>query len=77
MTIWAILPAAGIGRRMGSITPKQYLTLNGAPVLAHSLRKLAAIPAIKNTVVVLHPDDSQFATLGLQSIGSVTTAIGG
>jgi len=67
MTIWAILPAAGIGRRMGSSTPKQYLPLNGVPVIAHSLKKLSSIAAIGKIVVVLHPDDSDWSKLKLKS----------
>jgi len=63
MTIWAILPAAGIGRRMGSITPKQYLTVNGTPVISCALQRLAAVSAIEKIVVVLHPDDKYWQTL--------------
>ena len=57
MTIWAVLPAAGIGRRMGSTIPKQYLTINSEPLLLHSLRRLSAVSAIKKIVVVIHPED--------------------
>ena len=77
MTIWAILPAAGIGRRMASTTPKQYLDLNGVPVIAHSLQKLASIAAISKIVVVLHPSDSRFASLSLQQSGKIVTTLGG
>ncbi len=57
MTIWALLPAAGIGRRMESNTPKQYHSIDGVSVIIHSLRRLSAVAAIKKIVVVLHPDD--------------------
>lgn len=77
MTIWALLPAAGIGRRMGSVVPKQYLDLNGAPVIAHSLRKLASIAAIRQIVVILHPDDTRFAQLGLTAAERIVTVPGG
>lgn len=77
MTIWAILPAAGIGRRMGSITPKQYLLVNGATVIAHSLRKLAAVTAIQKIVVVLHPDDTLWTTLTLDCSDRLQIATGG
>lgn len=63
MTIWAVLPAAGIGRRMGSTVPKQYLSIDGAPLLLHSLRRLSAVKAIKKIVVVIHPTDSRWAEL--------------
>lgn len=76
MTIWAILPAAGIGRRMGSITPKQYLPINGTAVITHSLRKLAAISAIEKIVVVLHPDDTHWSRLDIEP-GRLQLATGG
>jgi 2-C-methyl-D-erythritol 4-phosphate cytidylyltransferase len=63
MTIWAVLPAAGIGRRMGSTIPKQYLWLDGAPLLLHALRRLGAVGEIQKIVVVIHPTDSRWAEL--------------
>lgn len=72
MTIWAILPAAGIGRRMGSITPKQYLTVNGTAVISCALQRLSAVAAIEKIVVVLHPDDKYWQQLNLTSITGST-----
>lgn len=40
----AIVPAAGIGSRMGAGKPKQYLTLLGQSILAHTLDKLLSHP---------------------------------
>ena len=77
MTIWAILPAAGIGHRMGSITPKQYLPVNGVPVIARSLEKLAAVSAIAEIVVVLHPQDCHWPELNLQLDTPLSTTEGG
>ena len=37
---WAVVPAAGIGRRMGTDIPKQYLDLAGRKVLEHTLDAL-------------------------------------
>jgi 2-C-methyl-D-erythritol 4-phosphate cytidylyltransferase len=37
---WAVVPAAGSGRRMGAQVAKQYLPLLGRPVLAHALAPL-------------------------------------
>ena len=67
MTIWAILPAAGVGRRMGSSTPKQYLRLNGVPVILLTLQRLAAVNDIEKIIVVVHPDDNNWKTLGLEA----------
>ena len=63
MTIWAVLPAAGIGRRMGFSIPKQYLSIDGAPLILHSLRRLSAVKKIEKIVVVIHPEDSRWAEL--------------
>ena len=60
MKFWAILPAAGIGRRMGSSTPKQYHSICGTPVLIHSINRLLEIPEIEHLVVALHPKDQHW-----------------
>lgn len=44
--IAAILPAAGLGTRMGAETPKQFLDLDGIPLVIFTLRRLAACEAI-------------------------------
>ncbi len=41
-----ILPAAGSGARMESITPKQFLQLAGEPILIHTIKVFAGCPAI-------------------------------
>jgi len=66
MTIWAVLPAAGIGRRMGSTTPKQYLSIAGQPLLLHALRRLSEVPQIEKIVIVIHPQDKHWAELAQQ-----------
>lgn len=40
-SVVAVVPAGGVGRRMGGRRPKQYLTLAGAPIIVHTLRALA------------------------------------
>ncbi len=54
---FALLPAAGAGARMGADCPKQYLDLNGRPMLWHALRIFERHPAILRTWVVLAPED--------------------
>ncbi|MCU7878076.1 MAG: 2-C-methyl-D-erythritol 4-phosphate cytidylyltransferase, partial [Candidatus Thiodiazotropha sp. (ex Lucinoma borealis)] len=34
---WAVVPAAGVGQRMGSEIPKQYMQLSGRRVIDHTL----------------------------------------
>ncbi len=46
MQVFAILPAAGLGTRMAGPQPKQFLALNGLPILIHSLRAFAAVKRV-------------------------------
>jgi 2-C-methyl-D-erythritol 4-phosphate cytidylyltransferase len=53
----AIVPAAGMGTRMGSGTPKQFLELDGVPLVLFTLRRLAASPAITDFWVPTRSED--------------------
>ena len=80
--IWAVLPAAGMGTRMAAGKPKQYLPLDGEPLLMHTLRRLASHPRVNGMVVVLSADDSRFASLDVSEIElmldyPLTTVTGG
>jgi 2-C-methyl-D-erythritol 4-phosphate cytidylyltransferase len=55
--ITAILPAAGLGTRMGAETPKQFLELDGVPIVILSLRRIAACPLITEIIVVTRADN--------------------
>ena len=55
--ITAILPAAGLGTRMGAETPKQFLELDGVPIVILSLRRIAACPLISEIIVVTRADN--------------------
>jgi 2-C-methyl-D-erythritol 4-phosphate cytidylyltransferase len=46
MQVFAILPAAGLGTRMAGPQPKQFLILDGIPILIHSLRAFAAVQRV-------------------------------
>jgi len=55
--IIAILPAAGLGTRMGSELPKQFLELEGAPILIHTLRRIASCDSISEIIVATRGDE--------------------
>jgi len=64
MKVTVILPAAGLGTRMGRAVPekagtsrKQFMLLDGSPILLHTIRKFASTPAVSEIVVALRPDD--------------------
>jgi 2-C-methyl-D-erythritol 4-phosphate cytidylyltransferase len=58
--ITALVPAAGTGTRLGDALPKQYLDLNGVPLLVHTLLALAKVARIQKIMVVLSPDDAHW-----------------
>lgn len=74
---WAIVPAAGVGRRMGSAIPKQYLTLHGRRVIDHSIAVLLAEPRIERVVVALSPDDPYWPDCDLAADPRITRVSGG
>ena len=75
---WVIVPAAGIGRRMRSEIPKQYLTLDGHSVLEHSLHRMSLYPAITEIIVALAEDDPYWKKQHLDLVARpVKTIVGG
>jgi 2-C-methyl-D-erythritol 4-phosphate cytidylyltransferase len=64
--VWAVVPAAGIGSRMGADIPKQYLKLNNKALLQHTLERLASHPRINGIVVALAEHDPWWPELSLQ-----------
>ena len=55
--IAAIVPAAGLGTRMGADQPKQFLELDGMPLIIFTLRRLASCPAITDFLISTRADD--------------------
>jgi len=74
---WAVVPAAGSGRRMASATAKQYLPLCGRTVLEHSVLALLQVPAVEAVVVALPADDELAQGLPLMTDERVKTVTGG
>ena len=54
---FALIPAAGVGSRMGAGSPKQYLKIGGKPMLRHTLDAFLSSDLIAHTFVVVSPDD--------------------
>jgi len=54
---FALLPAAGVGARMGADSPKQYLTVGGKPMIRHAVEAFRASSLIAHTFVVVSEGD--------------------
>ena len=59
----ALIPAAGMGRRMGSSMNKQYLLLDGKPILAHTLELFQQADFIDEIVVVVPAEEIDYCRL--------------
>jgi len=55
VTCCAIVPAAGGGRRFGGDRPKQFVPVLGRPLLAWTVERLLAVPAVERLVVATPP----------------------
>jgi 2-C-methyl-D-erythritol 4-phosphate cytidylyltransferase len=61
--IIALIPAAGTGTRLGDSLPKQYLDINGQPLIVYTLQALARVSRIAKIIVVLSPEDQHWRGL--------------
>jgi 2-C-methyl-D-erythritol 4-phosphate cytidylyltransferase len=67
MKVAVILPAAGLGTRMGKgsaektgTSRKQFMLLDGSPILIHTVRKFLACPRVGEIVVAVRPEDREW-----------------
>lgn len=66
MKVSVILPAAGLGTRMGrekaGTSPKQFMQMDGVPVLVHTIRKFLRCPEVSEIVVALRAKEMDWAS---------------
>lgn len=74
---WAVLPAAGVGVRMKTGLPKQYLSLCGKTVIEHALERFFRHPRIRGVVIAIAPRDTYWDKLTLHKTSKVWITIGG
>ena len=53
MSVCAIVPAGGSGTRMGGTVPKQFQSLNGKPILYHTIKTLQNCETISEIILVV------------------------
>ncbi len=57
MRVAALIPAAGMGKRMAAGINKQYLKLGGKPILAHTLTVFEKAPFVDDIIVIVPEDE--------------------
>jgi 2-C-methyl-D-erythritol 4-phosphate cytidylyltransferase len=74
---WIVVPAAGVGARMGTDCPKQYLSLAGKTILEHTLERLLTLPGVDGIYLVLGVGDNYWDTLPLAKNNRIHRVAGG
>ncbi len=77
MRYFAVIPAAGSGRRFASSAPKQYAPLGSSTVIEHALAPFEADPDCAGIVVALSPGDSTWPQIAARRTRVIRTAQGG
>ncbi|MEK7306513.1 MAG: 2-C-methyl-D-erythritol 4-phosphate cytidylyltransferase [Nitrospirota bacterium] len=60
MKVTALIPSAGIGKRMGTERPKQFLTINGLPMLVYTLKVFDVLPEVDEIILIVHKGDEGY-----------------
>ena len=74
---WAVVPAAGVGKRMNADRPKQYLELLGKTVIEHTLSRLLAAEVFSAVVVAVSEEDPYWSELYIAKHPNIIRAKGG
>jgi 2-C-methyl-D-erythritol 4-phosphate cytidylyltransferase len=74
---WAVVPAAGVGKRMNADRPKQYLQLNDKTVIEHTLMRLLNADVFTAVAVAISEEDPYWPELAIATHEKVITAAGG
>ncbi|MEI6895060.1 MAG: 2-C-methyl-D-erythritol 4-phosphate cytidylyltransferase [Colwellia sp.] len=73
----AIVPAAGVGKRMKAHCPKQYLRIQNKTILYHTVMKLLSHPLITKVIIALSDNDQYFSESGLADKKDIILVTGG
>ena len=65
----ALIIAAGRGHRFGGNMPKQYIQIDGIPVLRHTVMAFLNHPQIDKVRVVIHPNDLRLYEEATNNLG--------
>lgn len=74
---YALIVAGGTGSRLAADLPKQYVQVNGQPILRHTLDKFLSCPGIRGIKVVIHEDHKELFTAAIKGLENVSFTLGG
>nr|WP_136250538.1 2-C-methyl-D-erythritol 4-phosphate cytidylyltransferase [Ningiella ruwaisensis] len=76
-SVSVIIPAAGVGSRMGKSLPKQYLKIGSKTVIEHTLDTFLTHPNVARIVVCLSEKDTIFKSMSISSHNKIHQTPGG
>ncbi|MGB1800788.1 MAG: 2-C-methyl-D-erythritol 4-phosphate cytidylyltransferase [Gammaproteobacteria bacterium] len=74
---WVVIPAAGVGKRMGVDKPKQYIQVNDKTIIEHTIECFLHREDIEKVVVAISKIDEYWPELSVSKHEKVITAPGG
>ncbi|MBL1142809.1 MAG: 2-C-methyl-D-erythritol 4-phosphate cytidylyltransferase [Proteobacteria bacterium] len=74
---WVVIPAAGVGKRMGVDKPKQYISVNGKTIIEHTIDCFINREEIEAVVVAISKADEYWPDLEIAKHEKVIAAPGG
>ncbi len=74
---WVVIPAAGVGSRMGVDKPKQYISINNKTIIEHTIDCFIDREEIEKIVIAISKEDEFWPTLPISNNEKIITAPGG
>ncbi len=76
-SLYAVVPAAGVGSRMQADRPKQYLNISDKTILEHTLERLLAFDHFEKIIVSISAEDEYWPELNLNNHPKIEVCSGG
>ncbi|GJM05623.1 MAG: 2-C-methyl-D-erythritol 4-phosphate cytidylyltransferase [marine bacterium B5-7] len=74
---WVVIPAAGVGARVGADKPKQYISINNKTIIEYTIDCFIHREEIEKIVVAISKEDEYWPTLSISNHDKIMTAPGG
>lgn len=75
--IWAVVPAAGSGKRLSAERPKQYFSIVNKTILEHTLERLLSHKAVAGVSLAISPSDGYWDSIKFKTDKELVVAVGG
>lgn len=75
--LWAIVPAAGVGKRVGGNVPKQYLPVHDRPIIRWTIDRLQQVEGLHKVVVAISSEDEYWPDLDVDFRSNIKMIEGG